>query len=330
MPFIATLIAGIAWDPHIRGALAVFVGVVVLCGSIYLLLGTNLGSRLGLLVSFAGLAGWMVILTFVWWLIPPGIGPKGPSPSWQPVEIYVDGPETPVTEAAMRMPQPEDLPDADLILAENPELSVDFPNGFVLSDLQGSHPELVEQYLADLEMNGWSLVSTSDGGEAQAAADVALVESGFFSGPTDYKKLNIFDYGGKPDRLDTCPDAEGGGFLPDAPLCRIWHKLSTIVNFKHPTHFQIVQVQQVVPQQARPGEAPPLPRVDPDAPVVSVVLVRDLGNERMIPFLYFVISLALFVFFVLVLHYRDKTLSKNKALAASLAAGNGGNGAGGT
>ena len=39
------LLAGIAWDPQIRGFLAVLVGVVVLMGSIYLLLSTNIGAR---------------------------------------------------------------------------------------------------------------------------------------------------------------------------------------------------------------------------------------------------------------------------------------------
>ena len=40
---LVTTFAGIAWDPHIRGVLAVLTGVAVLCGSVYLLLGTNLG-----------------------------------------------------------------------------------------------------------------------------------------------------------------------------------------------------------------------------------------------------------------------------------------------
>lgn len=317
MPLLASLYAGIAWDPHFRGALAVFVGVVVLCGSVYLLLGTNLGARLGLLVSFAGLAGWMVILTLVWWMVPPGIGPKGPGPSWKPIEIYVNGPEAPATESVALLPQPQDFATPDRILAENPELATEFPNGFVLSDLAGSDPELAQRYLDELDMQGWTIMSTSTGGEAQAAADVALVNSGFFSGPTDYKKLDIFEFGGKPRRTDTCPGAEGGSFLPDEPLCRVWHKIRTSLMLTHPTHYAVVQVQQVVPQAARPGEAPPLPRVDPDAPVVSVVLVRDLGNERMIPFLYFVISLAMFVFFVLVLHYRDKTLLRNRQEATT-------------
>src|SRR5690606_22588011 len=99
--------------------------------------------------------------------------------------------------------------------------------------------------------------------------------------------------------------------IPDQPLCRIWHKIKTTVQLKNPPAYAVVQVRQVVPQEPREGEAPPLPEVDPNAPVVSVVLVRDLGNERMVPFLYFVISFSLFVFFGLVLHYRDKTLKHN-------------------
>ena len=53
------LIAGIAWDPQLRGILAVLVGVVVLMGSVYLLLGTNLGTRLGFLVAVTALFGWL-------------------------------------------------------------------------------------------------------------------------------------------------------------------------------------------------------------------------------------------------------------------------------
>ena len=43
--------------------LVVVAGIVLFCGSIYLLLGTNLGARLGFLVAFTGLMGFMVVLT---------------------------------------------------------------------------------------------------------------------------------------------------------------------------------------------------------------------------------------------------------------------------
>ena len=40
------------WYPTILGILVVVAGVGLFCGSIYLLLGTNLGARLGFLVAF--------------------------------------------------------------------------------------------------------------------------------------------------------------------------------------------------------------------------------------------------------------------------------------
>ena len=85
------IIAGISFDPGIRGILVVLVGVSVLMGSTYLILSTNLGARLGFLVAFTGLFGWLTILTFMWWLTPPAIGPRGNIPTWKPVEIYVNG-----------------------------------------------------------------------------------------------------------------------------------------------------------------------------------------------------------------------------------------------
>ena len=55
MSSLATLLA-ISWQPEIRGVSVVVIGVVVLMGSVYLILTTNLGSRLGFLVSLAALS----------------------------------------------------------------------------------------------------------------------------------------------------------------------------------------------------------------------------------------------------------------------------------
>jgi hypothetical protein len=46
----------------------------------------------------------------------------------------------------------------------------------------------------------------------------------------------------------------------------------------HPTHYAVVQLQEVVPQVTQPGQAPPLPKADPTKPVISVVMERDLGD----------------------------------------------------
>ena len=301
------LFAGLSWTPGIRGILIVAVGVAVLMGSVYLLLGTNVGARLGLLVALTGLFGFMVILTFIWWLQPPAIGPRGTNASWTPLEIYVNGPETALTESAQLLPQPEDLPQADDILADNPQLAETFPNGFTIAQLADEDPELLDQYLDEESLNGWRLVPASAIGDAQSAADVTLVDSGRFSGPTEYKVLDSWSYGGKQTRAEACPD--------DGALCRAWYRVSKSFQITHPPHYAIVQVQRVVTQTPVPGEAPPLPQLDENAPVISVVMIRDLGTVRLIPFLYFVIALSLFVLFAWILHSRDKTLQKNKAAA---------------
>lgn len=71
------------WEWELRGTLIVIMAVGVLCGSLYLILGTNLGARLGFLVALTGLAGWMFILGAVWWTYGKGV--LGPDPTWQPV-----------------------------------------------------------------------------------------------------------------------------------------------------------------------------------------------------------------------------------------------------
>jgi len=73
----------IGWQPELRGILITIIAVMVFCGSVYLLLSTNLGARLGFLVAFAALAGWMFILGAVWWSYGKGL--LGPDASWAPV-----------------------------------------------------------------------------------------------------------------------------------------------------------------------------------------------------------------------------------------------------
>ncbi len=75
---LSTLLA-VGWEPEIRGALVVIIGAVALMGSVYLILGTNMGARLGLLVALAGLFGWMATMGAVWWTY--GIGLQGRQPT---------------------------------------------------------------------------------------------------------------------------------------------------------------------------------------------------------------------------------------------------------
>ena len=76
------------WYPVILGILVVVAGIVLFCGSIYVLLGTNLGARLGFLVAFTSLAGFMVLLTLLWCTTASPLNTlKGRIPQWRVEEV---------------------------------------------------------------------------------------------------------------------------------------------------------------------------------------------------------------------------------------------------
>jgi hypothetical protein len=108
--------AAISWEPEIRGALAVLIGFVGLCGSVYLLLATNSGARTGLLLALAGLFGWCGIMGIIWTAY--GIGWVGEEPSWVALEVNFEDLEAAQTEVVADDPTlsgwepiPEGTPD---------------------------------------------------------------------------------------------------------------------------------------------------------------------------------------------------------------------------
>ena len=76
-------VLAITWEPQLRGILITIIAVMTFCGSCYFLLSTNLGARLGFLVAFAALAGWLFIMGATWWTYGKGL--LGPDASWSPV-----------------------------------------------------------------------------------------------------------------------------------------------------------------------------------------------------------------------------------------------------
>ena len=342
------LIAGLAWDPEIRGFLAVLTGVVVLIGSVWLLLATNTGTRLGTLITLAAFFGWMAIMASIWWIY--GIGYRGDAPTWQDVEI-VEGFDSEGHLAFAALDEAESLrsellPTAhDLVVSAyeridsvaDPELrtelevankefgvvtvadlTADQTEGLTtqeitaladeehaknqattLSELAAVAPSLIDQ--DDAALGGWTLLSTAQAGEAQASAIAMLLDSGDFSFSTqnEFKILAAFTIGGKRG-------------LPSEPSRwdRIETQIRTALTIKHPTRYGIVQMQAVLPESVDnlPGQAPKRPIADPDEPVVSVVMIRDLGNLRLVPALVALGSLLIFLALCYMLHERDKVV----------------------
>lgn len=81
------LLATLQWDPQIRGALILLTGLVVLPGSVALLLSTNVGAKIGVILAVTGFSGWLFALSIIW--IIYGTGMKGNGPSWRLKEIDV-------------------------------------------------------------------------------------------------------------------------------------------------------------------------------------------------------------------------------------------------
>lgn len=97
------LLAALQWDPTIRGAVIVLTAVLILCGSVYLLLATNSGARLGFLLAVAGLSGWMFLMSGIWMVF--GIGLKGRPNAWVTQEIITGPVEQSTIERMIEFPE---------------------------------------------------------------------------------------------------------------------------------------------------------------------------------------------------------------------------------
>jgi hypothetical protein len=285
MALVPTL-AGIAFDPQIRGILVVLVGVAVLIGSVYLLLATNVAHRLGLLLVLTALFGWMTIHGLVWWLYPPGQGPIGKLPSWQIEEInHAD-----LSQAL--------LDDAHGIDTSN------LPPTDEVDDATPEDIEQINEQFAD-DLSGWELLAAADAarGEAQTTADAELAE-GVVPGleeTTSYVHRYVLETGGKPQR-------DGDGVWD-----RITNKIGNTLRITSPPHYAIVQVQPATEQVVEPGEPPPPPEADPDAETISFVMVRDLGERRLPAALLTIGSGLTFALLCVMLHQRDRVVAEHRS-----------------
>lgn len=169
--FTSTILA-VGWEPELRGLLTVILAVVALCGSLYLVLATNLGARLGFLVAFTGLAGWMVLMGILWWIY--GIGLTGEDPSWRQVEG-----RTVIQDV-------ESLTAAGVLDARVPVSPDDDP----LTKATAVREQLTAE--------GWRTVGEGEGGFGQAAsaAGTFLQETGAFDAG-DFQVTLLFQTGGE-------------------------------------------------------------------------------------------------------------------------------------
>ncbi|HUF84708.1 MAG TPA: hypothetical protein VMQ81_08985, partial [Acidimicrobiia bacterium] len=157
----------VGWEPELRGVLTVIIGVGVLMGSVYLILGTNMGARLGFMVSMAGFAGWMALMGVIWWIY--GIGLIGDAPSWTPVQGRTVIQDVDLLYQAGVLDEPLDVGDADPAEA-----------GAAVGE--------------QLRAEGWSRVAESEPefGQAQSAAGEFLEAEGALA-PGEFAVTAVYE-----------------------------------------------------------------------------------------------------------------------------------------
>jgi hypothetical protein len=85
----------------------------------------------------------------------------------------------------------------------------------------------------------------------------------------------------------------------------------------HGPHYALIRVRPALPNVGGPGGAPAQPQPDVSKPLVTVVLLRDLGSLRFPPFVVAVTSFIVFGILCYWLHERDKQLMATRAAAAT-------------
>jgi hypothetical protein len=304
---ILDVLAAFTWDPGFKGILTVVVAVAVLCGGVALILGTNSGARLGFLIALTGLFGWFFVMGIVWSIY--GIGYKGPAPSWKLVDTVSGAPASSRIEVAGSLPLPEDLPDPVDTRDASAELSEEFPvteRDPTLGDLVTVDRPLRDA--VDDQVGPWKILETSNKytGETQSVVSEALGPDGqgVFAAATDYVFVDSFVTGGKTGRTD------------DSILGRIKYKFTSALEFDNDPLYAAVQLQPVIPQETPAGQAPPLPVINPEDPVYTVILERDRGALRLPSIAFTVATGLVFAVTATMLHRRDQLASAQRAAVA--------------
>jgi hypothetical protein len=275
------LLGVVTWDPQLRGALILLTGVLVLPGSVLLLLSTNLGLRLGVLVAAAGLSGLLLLLNIIWLMAPLGTGPigyKGSASGWVIKEIVQgDLARLSATPAVTGRPG---------------KPSTQFPDGWTFLPA------------------GSSLLAS-----AAPAADTALIPAPAgskaaafpppFTTTQDYVEVGAWTKGGH-------------NYLVNLFGYKIyWRIRHHTIFLKHQPHYVVIRVQPSLPSITLAGAAATLPAPDATKPVYSVVMLRDVGSLRLPPILLGFGALVVFAVTVEKLHSRDKEIARRRAEEAT-------------
>jgi len=276
---LSSLLA-INWEPELRGILILIIGTGVLMGSVYLVLGTNLGARLGFLIALTGFAGWMALMGSIWWIY--GIGLKGDDASWTQVEGRTV------------------IQEVDLLYQAG---VVDEPLSVTSEDDSVDAAEAVGERLT---AEGWNLVEKSapEFGQAEASAGVFLDEEGAF-GPGEFEVTAVYEI--DPPAESAYPKLGSNGEFDQ-------------LAFFHKPYYTLVEVAPYASLRDEPGRAPTAPEIDTSRQRQYVYMIRDLGSLREPAAYIAIGSTIMFLALCFLLHRRDRIVAENLSRKAAATA----------
>lgn len=279
MTVIAPLLAAFSWDPQVRGIVIVLTAVTILIGSVYLLLGTNVGARVGFLLTVAGLSGWMILLGILWMLNAQGL--KGREPSWKPREVATGPPAATISDGTEGLPTDPTGQASDgwhALRKGDPVL--------------GDASSAADKILAP---------DTSPAPEGKTKPEPRFTPP--YANPNAYVLVSAYEKGGKEESWFAIKNHRF--YRSAAP----WNPVGW---FRSPPHYVALTVQKAAPK-LDPGSLTEAPRPDLSQPYTTLVLVRDRGSIRFPPFMIILASSIIFAVTCVSLHRRDKELAAAKA-----------------
>ncbi|MCU1449418.1 MAG: hypothetical protein JWP02_1588 [Acidimicrobiales bacterium] len=289
------------WYPTILGVLVVVAAVGLFCGSVYLLLATNLGARLGFLVAAAALSGFMVLLSSLWMTTAsPLTTLRGRVPAWQ-VKTVQANPSSSNIPAVRDIESSKQKLDPALDAAEFSSVKAAIDAKVVTALPIGGEPlpagtnDFANETAAlRVKQANQARAKLIAGGATAAEAATAIPDPIAFAAPTEYQVVNVYETGGAR------PDFFQG-------------------KFTHTPKYAVAELCPVDTQRATAfGQRKPQAICDLNQPNFTVVVERDLGSVRVPPMIVFIVSSLLFLLSLLSLHWYEK--DRNAAALARSAA----------
>jgi len=282
----ATLLAKFSWDPQVRGIVIVLIAVVVLPGSVFLITSTNVGARVGFLITIAGLSGFCMLLGFLWSLNAGGL--VGRTPSWKPAELVIGPPGAAISENTDGLP---------MKIGDEPTNGWrELPPG---DPIRGDATAAADKILAP---------DNSKVPEGQTKKTPKFQPP--YSSSTAYVQIDGYQKGGRDDGVWF--KIKNHRFFKQGA----WY--NPVGWFRAPANHVVITVQKVAPKLNK-DDLTEKARPDESAPPQTLVLLRDRGSLRFPPVMFALFWFLVFAVTTWSLHQRDKEIMASRAKGSSRA-----------